>query len=681
MPKKAVTLVGKLVAKARSAAGLDAPSTRGTSLIDRLPIVPGEAWSDAALADLAKVPPDRQAAWAKLLAFCRTAKPSHPPKKYLRAAREHVEGIPEFATLVSRWLPLVDRPTTLPLPVPRDDWGRPDPNLLLSETNAQILKGLAWSCATVDDADVARALADCSTASFKKIRWQGPRCPKLGNACLDALALMPTPEAAAQLSRLSAVVKQPTGRKTVTKAIAHLAERTHQTPEDLEELAVPTYDMRDVGLLERPLGPYTARLSVAGPADVAVTYANAAGKTQKTVPADLKRDHPAELKVFQKTVKDLDKMLTAQRMRIERLLLTGRSWPLDPWRKRYVDHPLLAPLSRRLIWTFTHDKKTTTAIPVEGRLVDETGTPFTPPEGAEVRLWHPIGATVDLVRAWRTFLQDHQITQPFKQAHREIYVITDAELRTRTYSNRFAAHVIRQHQFRALCQHRGWKAGLIGSWDPGSDTTPTLELPQFQLRAQFWVEPTGTDFGDTGTVTYLSTDQVRFYRQGGDRPLNLADVPATVFSEVMRDVDLFVGVASVGNDPSWQDTGQAGFRDYWHATSFGDLSASAQTRHELLTTLLPKLRIAPRATLTEKFLIVRGTLRTYKIHLGSSNILMEPNDQYLCVVPDRRPAAAEPVFLPFEGDQTLTVILSKAFMLADDTAIKDPSITRQINAK
>ncbi len=78
---------------------------------------------------------------------------------------------------------------------------------------------------------------------------------------------------------------------------------------------------------------------------------------------------------------------------------------------------------------------------------------------------------------------------------------------------------------------------------------------------------------------------------------------------------------------------------------------------------------------------MRGQLRTYKIHLGSSNILMEPNDQYLCIVPDRKssgsPSAAR-VFLPFEGDNTLTVILSKAFLLADDTTITDASILRQI---
>jgi len=36
------------------------------------------------------------------------------------------------------------------------------------------------------------------------------------------------------------------------------------------------------------------------------------------------------------------------------------------------------------------------------------------------------------------------------------------------------------------------------------------------------------------------------------------------------------------------------------------------------------------------------------------------------------------IFLPFEGDHTLAVILSKAFLLADDENIKDSSILNQI---
>ena len=148
----------------------------------------------------------------------------------------------------------------------------------------------------------------------------------------------------------------------------------------------------------------------------------------------------------------------------------------------------------------------------------------------------------------------------------------------------------------------------------------------------------------------------------------------------MRDVDLFVGVASVGNDPTWQDGGEHQHHAYWHEYSFGDLSQTAQTRRDLLSRLLPKLKIAAQCELDGRFLRVRGTLRNYKIHLGSGNILMEPNDQYLCIVPERG-GKSEKIFLPFEGDGTLSVILSKAFLLTDDDKIKDPTITRQITAR
>jgi hypothetical protein len=212
----------------------------------------------------------------------------------------------------------------------------------------------------------------------------------------------------------------------------------------------------------------------------------------------------------------------------------------------------------------------------------------------------------------------------------------------------------------------------------------------------------GTDTNETGTYLYLTTDQVRFYRldaaenrahaggggyaavrrngEGNFEPLPLEQIPPLVFSEIFRDVDLFVGVASVGNDPTWLDTGgETRYRDYWHNFSFGELGETAKTRKQLLETIVPRLKIADRCKLTDKFLVVRGDLRTYKIHLGSSNILMEPNDQYLCIVPGRGvQTSGEKLFLPFEGDQVLSVILSKAFLLAEDRKITDPTITRQI---
>jgi hypothetical protein len=59
---------------------------------------------------------------------------------------------------------------------------------------------------------------------------------------------------------------------------------------------------------------------------------------------------------------------------------------------------------------------------------------------------------------------------------------------------------------------------------------------------------------------------------------------------------------------------------------------------------------------------------------------MEPNGQYLCIVPDGLAETHKSgrLFLPFEGDRMLSIILSKAFLLADDCKITDGTITRQI---
>jgi molybdopterin-guanine dinucleotide biosynthesis protein A len=59
---------------------------------------------------------------------------------------------------------------------------------------------------------------------------------------------------------------------------------------------------------------------------------------------------------------------------------------------------------------------------------------------------------------------------------------------------------------------------------------------------------------------------------------------------------------------------------------------------------------------------------------------MSPNDQYLCIVPSGsvETFGRDKVFLPFEGDRILSIVLSKAFMLAEDGKITDPTIVRQI---
>jgi len=383
------------------------------------------------------------------------------------------------------------------------------------------------------------------------------------------------------------------------------------------------------------------------------------------------------VKAIKKQAKDLSAMLASQRVRLERLLGGARSWRLADARIRLLDHPLVAPLARRLVWHLGDGDRGTLASWHEGALHDVSGR-VVPWLGDDTRLslWHPLGSPVDVVRAWRERLEELDASQPFKQAHREIYILTDAEIATETYSNRFASHILRQHQLAALCRARGWLYALQGTGFDGANC-PTLVLPEAGLAAEFYVEVVeGGEQSASGISVHVATDQVRFSRGGG--PVPLREVPALVFSEVMRDVDLFVGVCSVGNDPTWRDGG-AGHQEYWTRYAFGDLAQSAVTRRAVLERLIPKLKIADRCQLAERFLVVRGDLRSYKIHLGSANILMEPNDQYLCIVPGARSGGrTEPPRLPYDGDTTLTIILSKALLLAADTKITDPSIVSQI---
>jgi hypothetical protein len=357
------------------------------------------------------------------------------------------------------------------------------------------------------------------------------------------------------------------------------------------------------------------------------------------------------------------------------MFLAPGSRDFTGWRSHYLDHPVVGTVARRLIWLV--DK--TPALFQDGQATDARGEKITVGASAKISIWHPLAHDAKEVMSWRARIETLGITQPFKQAHREVYLLTDAERRTRTYSNRFAGHILRQSQFRALAGARGWRAPFLGPWDSG-DTGVAQRALVDGWKVEFWVNAGGEEEeqGPQGGLLCVATDQVRFYRNSTE-PARLEEVPPLIFSEAMREVDLFVGVASVGNDPNWVDGGPGGHhRNYWRNYSFGDLNASAQTRREILARLLPKLKIANQCSLDKKFLVVKGHLRAYKIHLGSGNILMQPKDEYLCIVSKTGGSDTDKLHLPFEGDRMLSVILSKAFLLVEDETIEDPTILSQI---
>jgi len=557
----------------------------------------------------------------------------------------------------------------------------------LSGDSQNFVKGMVWTCSRFSDKETINLLTKLTEKCFKKIPGKGPAAASVGNACVYILGNMRGKDGLGALSRLKLKVRQNNVKKTIDKYMLTGAEKYNVSVEELKEMAVPSFGLIS-GTKEINFEDYQLSISAIGK-KITQQWIKPDGAHMKSVPSVVKNSATLKKKLqdIRKEVKEIQKVHSAQKQRIDNQFILGRTWDLPSFNKYYIDHGLVYPIASKLIWTFSNDKQSANAILLNNEWTDLSGNKLSwIDDQTSIQLWHPVNADEETIVAWRNKMIELEWQQPIKQAYREIYLLTDAEINTRTYSNRMAAHILKQHQFSSLANIRNWKYSLMGAYDDGRDNEIcSKSLPEYNMSVEYWIDELNHDdaFNDTGIWLYVSTDQVKFM-DAQHRPMELMDVPKMVFTEIMRDVDLFVGVASVGNDPEWMDNNgdRQQYRDYWQSYSFGDLNEIAKTRKEILTNLLPRLKkIRDKAKIDGKFLIVNGQVRTYKIHIGSGNILMEPNDQYLCIVPSRSTASTDKLFIPFEGDRGLSIVLSKAFLLAEDSKIEDKTILSQINRK
>src|SRR5205823_10774571 len=225
---------------------------------------------------------------------------------------------------------------------------------------------------------------------FQKLPWIGARSPKLGNACLFALAQQPEPKAVAELSRLKTRVKTASARKQLGKSLDAAADRVGMSAEELEEVAVPTGGLTGVGELVQQLSDVTVRLEVGAGGKVEVTWQPAGKKAQASAPSSITDAFADDIKAIKKTAKEIEKLLPAQRLRLERLFLQQAGWTLDDFRSRYLDHPLVGTLARRLIWRFQDADRVADGIWSQGQMVGPGDNPL---DGlgapTRVTLWHP----------------------------------------------------------------------------------------------------------------------------------------------------------------------------------------------------------------------------------------------------------------------------------------------------
>ncbi len=606
------------------------------------PLEGGEWWSEVALEAISGMGEVERRGWLSLLEHAAGLGGGRPSERWRRRARALIEGVgvEAFQVAFEGWSVRVGRTAA-----------GAGHRLTPSDRNAQALKGLAWCGALASSEAMARAVCELAEVSFRKVPEVGPRSVKVGNACLGALGEMGW-EGLVQLARLRQRIKYPSAQARIEELMAEEAGRRGASVEELEELAVPDCGLDASGQRFMAIGGGAARLAITGSLQAELVWLRADGRPLKSAPAQLKRDHPEELARAKALLRELQALLASQRDRIEGLWLTDRCWSYPQWKARFVDHPVLAALSKGLVWHLQRGPRAQTVMWREaegGGFVDAHGNAQTwADEGTTVHLWHPADTAPVVQQWWRERLMEFGVTQPFKQAHREIWAASVGE-QSVVGSARFEGNFLKQHQLAALCKQRGWRYQLQGPGF-GVSSGPTLSLPAWGLEAEFQIKPVEgrRAVSESGVSLFVTAGRVQFRRQGqGGGLCALGSVPPRVFSEVMRGVDLFVTICG-------DEQGEGSEAE--------ELSAAARTRREVLREMLPRLPFVFRCRLEPRALVVRGDLHTHRIHLGSGQVTRQESGEEVEV--EASPDLELPVPLPFEGDRTLSLILSRAQALA-----------------
>ena len=252
-------------------------------------------------------------------------------------------------------------------------------------------------------------------------------------------------------------------------------------------------------------------------------------------------------------------------------------------------------------------------------------------------------------KQWPLYQQDilgREVKQVFKQVFRELYIKTKDELKM-DKSRRYAGHQIQPSKTVALLKTRRW---IVDDYE-GLQKVYYKENIIAKMYAM-------TDWYSPAEVEAPTIEDIVFYDRKTFEPLTIKDIPDLVFSEVMRDIDLVVSVAHVGDvDP--------------------EASQSTIEMRRAIVEFNAKLFKLKNVTFTESHALIKGTRAEYSIHLGSG-VIHQKAGATIEVLPIHSQHRGR-IFLPFiDEDPKTAEIMSKVLLFAQDEKIKDIFILEQI---
>ncbi|WP_034519613.1 DUF4132 domain-containing protein, partial [Actinomadura rifamycini] len=286
-------------------------------------------------------------------------------------------------------------------------------------------------------------------------RWDGwDTWNRGGTEVLSLFTRLGTPTALRHLKMLSEkAADQKRLRRFAKSALERVAKERGYTTEQLADRLVPPLGLDVDGTMTLDYGRRSFVVGFDEHLKPFVT--DEAGKGRKTLPKPGVKDDPelapAAYKRFAELKKGARAVASEQIKRLERAMVTGRSWTPDEFRTIFAEHPLLRHIVRRLVWAAD---ATTFRVAEDGTCADVHDNAFVLPDDASVTIPHPL--RFDLA-PWGEVFADYELLQPFEQLARPVHTLTDDE-RGATRLARFSGKTVDFRRIMGMTS-RGWELG------------------------------------------------------------------------------------------------------------------------------------------------------------------------------------------------------------------------------
>lgn len=303
-------------------------------------------------------------------------------------------------------------------------------------------------------------------------QWPGESLHQRATLGLDVLQIIGSDVSLMLLNGIAQKIKFKALQDKAKEKISEIADKRGLSLEELEDRLAPTLGLNDNGILELDFGP--RQFTVCFDEALKPFVRDSDGRRLNDLPKPKQSDDEIKSKeavdVFKTLKKDAKTIANQEIYRLEKAMSQRRRWDVNEFKQLLVKHPVVRHLVNKLVWgvylteenaNYGGELVNCFRVAEDWSFTDALDELFLFPtnENKKIGIPHLLEIPVDVKVAFSQLFSDYEIIQPFKQLDREIYQLTEKELKTKRLT-RFINTIIPTSRILGL-KTKGWCQGEV----------------------------------------------------------------------------------------------------------------------------------------------------------------------------------------------------------------------------